>query len=63
LLGSKQKSLRKRRAQTAIQVPYLTIDNINYLLKMKTDMLDFAKMPFAQYFNFSDGARGDPFLI
>lgn len=32
MMGTRQKHLRKRRAQTAIQIPYLTADNVNYLL-------------------------------
>jgi hypothetical protein len=62
MMGTRQKHLRKRRAQTAIQIPYLTADNVNYLLKMKTDTIDFAKLGISQHFNFGD-QRGDPFLI
>ena len=39
LIGSKQRTIRKRRAQTAIQVPFMTDDGRNYLLKMKTDTI------------------------
>jgi len=64
LIGSKQRTLRKRRAQNAIQVPYLTADNKNYLLKMKTDTNSFVNMSIAKHFNFAaENSRGDPFLI
>ena len=64
LIGSKQRTIRKRRAQTAIQVPYLTNENVNYLLKMKTDTIVFASMTIGKYFNFApENSRGDPFLI
>ena len=64
LIGSKQRTIRKRRAQTAIQVPYLTNDNVNYLIKMKTDTTIFATMAIARHFNFApENSRGDPFLI
>lgn len=59
-LGSKV--ARKRRLQLAILTPYLTSCQENYLLKMKTDTLEFSKLAIAQHFNF--GAKlGDPFLI
>ena len=65
LIGSKQRTIRKRRAQTAIQVPYLNNDNVNYLLKMKSDTAGFATMAIGRHFNFApeSNSRGDPFLI
>ena len=64
LIGSKQRTLRKRRAQTAIQVAYLTEKNENYLIKMKHDTSVLATLPLAKYFNFvGEGQRADPFLI
>lgn len=64
LIGTKQRAIRKRRAQTAIQVPYLTSQNVNYLLKIKTDTACFASLPISKHFNFApEGARSDPFLI
>ena len=39
LIGSKQRTIRKKRAQTAIQIPFLMSDNTNYLIKMKYDTL------------------------
>lgn len=61
-MGTKQKGLRKRRAQTAIQVPYLDGGNTNYLLKMKADTLEFSRLSIKDHFNFGE-SRGDPFLI
>lgn len=52
LIGSKQRTLRKRRAQTAIQVAYLTAQNENYLIKMKHDTTIFATLAISKYFNF-----------
>ena len=64
LIGSKQRTLRKRRAQTAIQVAYLTAQNENYLIKMKHDTTIFATLAISKYFNFvGEGQRADPFLI
>ena len=64
LIGSKMRTIRKRRAQTAIQVPFLTTDNLNYLLKMKSDTSCFATMAIGKHFNFAaETSRGDPFLI
>jgi hypothetical protein len=43
LLSTKsgQKIARKRKIQSAIQLPFLTNEGFNYLLKMKEDTLDF----------------------
>ena len=46
----------------------MTAANENYLLKMKTDTIDFYQLPFNKYFNFAQvnqaaHKRGDPFLI
>jgi len=43
--------------------PYLTGDNINYLVKMRQDCNHFKDLGIARYFNFSDTGRGDPLLI
>jgi hypothetical protein len=37
-------------------------DGVNYLLKMRDDVLDFNMLFSAQFFNFSD-KNCDPFLI
>lgn len=45
-------------------MPYLTDDNVNYLLKMKSDTAVFVSMTIGKYFNFApENSRGDPFLI
>ena len=45
-------------------MPYLTDENVNYLLKMKTDTSVFATLALGRYFNFAtETSRGDPFLI
>ena len=45
-------------------MPYLTDDNVNYLLKMKSDTSVFATLALGRYFNFAtETSRGDPFLI
>lgn len=61
-MGAKQKTLRKRIAQSAIQIPYLTSEHANYLIKMKSDTTDFSKLTLSQHFNFGDH-RSDPFLV
>ena len=64
LMGTKQRNIRKKRAQTAIQIPFLTNDNTNYLLKMKYDTLQLSALPIAKYYNLvQESSRGDPFLI
>ena len=45
-------------------MPYLTNENINYLIKMKTDTAIFAQLSMSKFFNFApENSRGDPFLI
>lgn len=41
------------------------MESVNYLIKMKTDTLNFATLePIAKHFNFAAvNSRGDPFLI
>lgn len=61
-----QKPLKKRKiiSQTSPNSPpYLTGDNINYLVKMKQDTSGFRDLGIARFFNFSDTGRGDPLLI
>lgn len=57
-----QKITRKRKVQNAIQLPFLTNEGINYLLKMKDDTYDFNQLFSNQFINFSD-KNCDPFLI
>ena len=53
---------RKRKVQTAIQLPFLTNNGANYLLKMKEDTLDFHQLFSNDIFNFTEGTH-DPFLV
>ena len=57
-----QKIARKRKIQTAIQLPYLLDSGENYLLKMKEDVADFNRLYSSQFFNFSE-KNCDPFLV
>ena len=34
-------------------VPYLTLEGVNYLLKMKSDTRHFGTLEIGKYFNFS----------
>ena len=42
---------------------YLTQENVNYLVKMKTDLSHYANLEIGKYFHFSDPTKSDPFLI
>jgi hypothetical protein len=46
-----------------MKTPFLTFDNINYLIKMKSDTSHFYQLEISKYFNFSENGRSDPFLI
>ncbi len=46
----------------SLQIPFFTTEGKNYLVKMKTDTLNFVNLEMGKYYNFSS-ARSDPFLI
>eukprot|EP00347_Sterkiella_histriomuscorum_P021246 403334687 len=63
LLNSQNKAIKKHKLLPSAQIPYLTSQGINYLVKMKTDTNHFCTLSIAKYFNFSESSRVDPFLI
>lgn len=64
LLNPSQKALKKHKLMpAATSIPYITCDNVNYLVKMRSDTTHFSQLPISKYFNFSENGRGDPLLI